>query len=182
MNLKNVTIAIICFVILVIGVQCCTMKKPQSSNTPTSKQEQTSIQQIKLTGLDGINYPIKGLPESTVTYLKTKSQFKDLYTDKKFAIYYVGADCPYAQAFINAIDPLKSSTEYTDKYNFFPKEASGIKQFDSMEDAQADVNFSNTCREFCIVNPAKNQIFAIDGIGNEEAAQLGSIFEQLKDW
>ncbi len=181
--MKNSMLAAVCILILGLGISGCGQKPKQQTTVPAAK-EQAEAQKpaIKLTGLGGIKYSVKNIPENTVNYVKTKSEYKELYTDKKFAIYYVGADCPYAQTFIDTVEPLKNSTEYSDKYNFYPQQAAGLKEFSSLEEAQADVDFSNMCNEFCIVNPAKNQIFSIDGIGSEEAAKLGSIFEQLKDW
>ena len=140
------------------------------------------LKTVELTGLDGINYSFTKIPDSVVTYLKDKSNYKDLYTDKKFVIYYVGADCPYAQSFIETFEPLKANESYMDTYNFYAEEASGSKTFSNMEDAQADISFSNMCHEFCVVNPKINEIFSIDGIGDAEIAKIESIIEQLKAW
>ena len=41
---------------------------------------------------------------------------------------------------------------------------------------------TNLCHEFCVVNPVKDEIFAIDGIGYKEASKIADILEQLKDW
>ena len=51
-----------------------------------------------------------------------------------------------------------------------------------MEEANANIAFSNKCQEFCIVNPNKNEVFSINGIGYEEASKLESILNQLKNW
>lgn len=182
--MQKLLIALICILIIIFGITSCTNNKIKpNKKTPL---QQTNIQKnkktIQLTGVEGIKYSIKQLPETTVTYLKTKSEFKELYTDKKFAIYYVGADCPYAQLFINTINPLKEDPSYSEKYNFYPQSVLGMEQFKTMEDAQASIDFSNTCQEFCIVNPATNEIFTIDGIGEKEAAKLPNIMEQLKNW
>ena len=174
MKKKISSVLLLCLVSLVL---CgCGAKNPVPNK---SKTEQTKM---TLTGMYGVNYYFKPIPENVVTYLKTGSEYKDLYTDKKFTIYYVGADCPYAQAFIDAIDPIKNDAEYSSAYNFYAQEAAGFKQFATMEDAQNDVSFSNLCHEFCVVNPVKDEIFAIDGIGYEEASKIADILEQLKDW
>ncbi len=182
--MQKLIITLICTLIVIIGITSCTNNKTNSAKNTQTQQTTTQKKkkQIQLTGMEGIKYSIKQLPDNTVTYLKTKSEFKEFYTDKKFAVYYVGADCPYAQIFIDTITPLKDNPSYSEKYNFYPQSVLGMKQFDTMEDAQASVDFSNTCQEFCIVNPATNEIFTIDGIGETEAAQLPSIMEQLKDW
>lgn len=178
--MKKTIIAIACTCLISIGLYGCGQKA--QTPTQTNSASPSASANPQLTGLDGINYSYKKLPDATVNYLKTKSDYKDLYTDKKFAIYYVGADCPYAQAFIDNIEPLKDNSEIAEKYNFYPEEATGMKTYDSQEDAKAAIDFSNKCQEFCIVNPNTNEIFTIDGIGNKEAAKLSSIFEQLKNW
>lgn len=176
---------IIILLVIGMGISSCNNKKAQQAAQPEIETSQVAAPDFnipQLTGMDGIDYSIKKLKDSTVTYLKTKSEYKDLYNDKKFVIYYVGADCPYAQDFINAIDPLSSDSTYTEKYNFYPQGASGMKKFDSMDDAQADLDFSNICQEFCVVNPPTNQIFSINGIGSKEAEKIPDILKQLLDW
>ncbi len=176
---------LIILLVIGIGVSSCNSKKAQQTQKPeieTSHVASTDHNIPTLTGMDGIDYVIKTIPYNTVTYLKTKSEFKKLYTDKKFIIYYVGADCPFAQALIKAIDPLSADSLYTEKYNFYPQGASGIKRFDSIEEAQADADFSNICQEFCVVNPSSDQIFSINGIGYKEAEKIPDILKQLLDW
>lgn len=175
--MKKLLLPLLAISIAVLGLYGCG-KKTAVTNVPAAQE----VKEPVLTGLDGINYSFKTLQDSTVNYLKTKSEYKDLYTDKKFAVYYVGADCPYAQAFIDTIEPLKNVPEMAEKYNFYAQEAAGMKTFASMDEANADVDFSNTCHEFCIVKPDTNQVFSIDGIGYDEASKLDKIFEQLKDW
>ena len=176
---------LILLLVIGMGVLSCNSKKAQEAQKPeieTSSVASSIPEFPKLTGMEDIDYSVKTLLDGTVTYLKTKSEYKDLYTDKKFVIYYVGADCPYAQAFINALDPLITDTTYTEKYNFYSQGASGMKKFATMEDAQADLDFSNICQEFCIVNPKTNQVFSINGIGDKEAEKIPDIIKQLLDW
>lgn len=135
-----------------------------------------------LQGIKDVNYSFKSLKSDTLSYLKTKSEYKDYFTGKKLVIYFTGADCPYAEMFNTALGPLKSDSKYTSQYTFYPKNASGYQSYDSMEDAKSSVDFENTCHEFCIVNTKKGQIFSIDGIGENEADQLSSIIDQLQDW
>ena len=61
-------------------------------------------------------------------------------------------------------------------------EASGMKTFSSQEDAQADIDFNNSCHEFCVVNTKNGQMFAIDGVGETEASTVGLILFQLANW
>lgn len=163
--MKKTIITLLCIMCLIICVKNCTGKK-----------------EIQLTGVEGINYSFDTLPNNVVEYLKNKSNYKNLYKDKKFIIYYVGADCPYAQLFINTIEPLKSNTDISNNYNFYAETASGFKRFESMEDANAHLKFSDKCQEFCIINPAQNKIFSINGIGYEETSKLETIIKQLKNW
>ena len=185
-NLMQYFIATLLMLLVIgMGVSSCNSKKAheaQKTAIETSSVESSIPEFPGLTDMVGIDYSVKSLLDSTVAYLKTKSEYKDLYTDKKFVIYYIGADCPYAQAFISAIDPLTTDSTYTEKYNFYPQSASGMKKFASMEDAQADIDFSNTCQEFCIVNPKTNQVFSINGIGDKEAEKIPDILKQLLDW
>ena len=44
------------------------------------------------------------------------------------------------------------------------------------------MDFERLCKEFCIINPEKSQIFRISGVGFEEAVKLPVIVEQLKNW
>ena len=137
---------------------------------------------LSLNHMDGINYSVKTLPNSTMDYLKTRSEYKN-FLDRKLVIYPSGANCPYARAFERAINNLR--TTYEGKYNYYAIDFSGgtvRKTFEKMEDAQADIDFFNTCQDFCIVNPYNNQIFAISGVGTEEANRLGEIFAQLENW
>lgn len=182
---QKLIISIIAIIILAMGISSCNgnKQKTNTNNLPNTQTAQTSKTATvpKLTGLDNIDYSIKTLPDDIVTYLKTQSDYKEHYS-KKLAIYYIGADCPYAQAFITTIEPLKNDPTYSEQFNFYPEQASGMKTYSTMEEAQTAINFSNTCQEFCIINTETNQIFTINGIGDSEAAKLPEIFEQLKDW
>lgn len=180
---NKIFLTIICLLAIIFGIQIFSKKETKQKTTLVPAVENIKENKtFELKNLEGIDYSIKDLPENTITYLKTKSEFKDLYKDKKFVIYYIGADCPYAQTFINTIEPLTKDSAITEKYNFYPQEAAGMTTFSSMEEAQASLDFSHTCQEFCIVNPARNQVFAIDGIGEQEAGQINNILEQLKEW
>lgn len=159
--------------------------KMQNSSTapktnPATKQTASTL---NTTGLSGINYSQSVLTDDMVTYLKNKSEYKD-YLDKKLVIYPAGASCPYAHAFERAVKKIRQNPSYEEEYNFYALDASGsgMMTFSTMEEAQAHVNFSNTCHEFCIINPKNNEIFAIDGVGYEEAERLGEIFTQLENW
>lgn len=136
----------------------------------------------KLHGLGGINYSFTTLKPDTIEYLKTKSEYKDYFNGKKVVIYFTGADCPYSEMFNTALDPIKNNQEYVSKYSFYARSAFGSKTFETMKDANLDMDFENTCHEFCIVNTKYGQVFSIDGLGTNEASNISTIIEQLKDW
>ncbi len=147
-----------------------------------SQNSTKSDEYPKLYGLKGINYSFSTLKPNVLEYLKTNSEYKNYFDGKKLVIYYTGADCPYAQVFETALSSVKNDSTYSSGYNFYAQSASGMKTFSSQADAQADIDFSNKCHEFCIVNTKNAQMFAIDGVGVEEATQVGAIIIQLKDW
>lgn len=135
-----------------------------------------------LTGLDGIRYSFSTLKPNTLEYLKVKSELKNYFNGKKLVIYFTGANCPYAQTFENSLASVKGDSSISSEFDFYAMEASGMKTFSSREDALADVDFNNTCHEFCIINTKNGEIFSIDGVGETEASKAGSIITQLKDW
>lgn len=186
--MKNkIIISIIVLLCLAMWISSCNKKQPEKpiSQTQIETTPVASTPTIKrpvLTGMDNIDYSIKNIPTDIVKYLKTTSEYKNLYTDKKFVIYYVGADCPYAQAFMDKIDPIRNDPTYTEFYNFYPEAASGTKQYSTLNEAQRSVEFSNLCQEFCIVNPLANELFTINGIGYNETEKLLDILNQIKNW
>lgn len=161
-----------CFACLMLLTAC---NSNNNKNTDTNKYP-------NLTGLDGISYSFTTISPDVVEYLKTSEDYSKFYTkDKKFVIYFI-ANCPYAQMMINAMIPLRNDADMRSKYGFYPQDAMMYKIFKSVNEQQAYLSFSKSCKEFCIVNPLKNQIFAIDGIGKNEADKVSSIMEQLKEW
>lgn len=137
-----------------------------------------------LTGMEGITYGFKAIPERISNYLKTSTQYSTYYNaNKKFGIYFTGADCPHLQAFDSAMNSIINDSNYQQYYNFRDINVNqGIQTFTSKEEAQNDVDFNDMCQAFCIVNPNKNEIFYIDGVGEAEAAKLPYIFDNLKTW
>ena len=153
-----------------------------SANSPSSSGISASYP--SLTEMGKIKYGFKKIPENISDYLKISESFSPYYNaGKKFAIYFTGADCPYAQMFDSAIAPIVSSPDYQQAYNFMSIDVGqGVRTFTNMKEAQADIEFNRLCEEFCIVNPSKSEIFSINGVGEEEAARLSYIFDNLKDW
>ena len=135
-----------------------------------------------LENISNVNYSFGSLPTNIVNYLKTSNEYSRYYNDgRKFVVYYVGADCPYASTFIRILTPLIRSNKF-EEYQFHPVQASGMQRYKTMDEARASVAFSNTCQEFCIVNPINNKIFRINGIGESEASQIEKILIQLRNW
>ena len=132
--------------------------------------------------LNNINDFIKPLPEDVINFLKTSSDYREIYNDKKVVIYFTGADCPYGKLFEKSINEFRQYSHSNEYYKFHAEFASGIHWYKSNQEAQSALQFLNLCHEFCIVNPIKNEIFSIDGVGTEEAQKIGSILEQLKNW
>lgn len=187
--MKNkIIISIIVLILLAMWISSCNKKQPEQTQNTQPQIETTpvaSTPMIKrpvLTGMDNIDYSIKTIPSNLVKYLKTSDEYKNYYTDKKFVVYYVGADCPYAQAFMDKLDPIRNNPTYTNSYTFKPESAAGFKQYKTMEEAQNNANFSNLCQEFCIVNPKADELFTINGIGYNETEKLLDILNQIKNW
>lgn len=176
--MKNLIFFILC---LALFIFMCVYD--DNKTIEAEKQNKSAQTQVNFANLEGIDYSIKDLSDSEVEYLKQSSPYKDLYGDKKLVIYFVGANCPYAKEFTEAIEPLTGRSEYSSKYNFYPDdEAEGFVRYNTMEEAQAAVDFSNACQSFCVVNPDKKQIFAIDGVEDKEAQKIGLILDELKEW
>lgn len=127
---------------------------------------------------------IAAIPPEVAEYVKTATKYNGLYNEnKKFAVYFTGMDCPYGQSFANSINEIANNPTYQQYYNFLPLQAVRMESFTSREDADNNSAFYNLCHEFCIVNPIKNELYAIEGgVGEEEAAKVQTTFEDLKNW
>lgn len=152
-------------------VSCRTCPKISSGGSATS----TPAQYSKNTDT---------IPENIVAYLQKSETYSGYYNqNKKFVIYYTGANCPYLQSFLTSLNAITNDAQYQQYYNFMPVDANRMAVFNSKEDARNDTYFNmKLCHEFCIVNPAKKEIFFFDGIGEEEATMLPSVFNDLKNW
>lgn len=133
--------------------------------------------------LHNVDYSFRKLPNNVIQYLQSNSEYKDLYnTNKRIVIYFTGANCPYVQGFDDKINYLQQKTEYNEKYSFIGINASETKYYKTKQDAKNDIELYKMCKEFCIINPQKQEIFSINGIGTNETSQLESVFYQLKNW
>lgn len=149
----------------------------------------------RCTGLDGVSTDTVVIPTQVVEYLKTSEKYANYYgANKKFAIYFTGANCPYAQAFQSAMEPIVNDVSYQQYYNFLARDANQTSEVFTVSgtspgepnqaaiQANNEINFRNLCHEFCIVNPVKNEIFYIKGVGEKEAAKIATVFFNLKNW
>lgn len=173
------------FICTIVGVFLATNSKDKVHKKSQTTQSQTIEQSLEYPTIQlskNINYSFKTLKPETLEYLKSKSDYKNYFDGKKLVIYFTGANCPYGKTFNDTLESIKNNDSLSSEFNFYAAEASGMKMFNSQEDANADIDFSNTCQEFCIVNTKKGQIFAIDGVGETEASMVDSILIQLKNW
>lgn len=184
--MKKMLIAVACTCAVSLCLYGCGHKN--EATTTTQEQTQAPVNQTvekenpKLTNVDDVNYTYKDLSDETVNYLKTKSQYKDLYKNKKFVVYNLTPECACAQELNEKIDTLKTNSEISQNYSFYPEKSPGKPAYDSEEDQKASREFASKCQQFCIVNPNTNEVFTINDINNKDVVQLDSILEQLKNW
>ncbi|MBO6088455.1 hypothetical protein J6P92_08950 [bacterium] len=177
--MRNIVIILFIFILLAIAGSNNTNKNKISK---TSKP--TSAKQIKITGLDGLGFSFKNIPNSIDNYLKTESEIKDYYNaDKKIVLYFrsewPGFTLPEKEL-ESAVRPYMTNNLYRDSYNFynFPvKQITGTREI-----IEASNEFINSCNIFCIVNPKTKQLFSADRISSKQIEKIGSVIEQLKDW
>lgn len=155
-----------------------------NKNKFTKISKPTSTKNITISGLDGLGFSFKNIPNAVDNYLKNYSEIKDYYNaDKKIVIYFrsewPGLKLPEKEL-EEAVRPYMTSNEYTESYNFynFPIKKSREKR----EIMEAQIQFINTCNIFCIINPKTKQLFSADSITIRQIVKIGSIIKQLKDW
>lgn len=171
--MANLLKCLILLIVIIVSVLNINSKNDRLLSSPKSF---VSI------SLSDINHSIKPLPNEVIDFLKTSSDYKDIYKDKKVVIYFTGADCPYGKVFEKSINEFRKNSASNVYFKFHTESASGIRWYKSNQEANAALQFSNLCHEFCVVNPVKNEIFSIEGVGTEEAQKIGAILEQLKNW
>lgn len=173
------------FIVMLFGMSLAAnpaFKAHKKAQARQAKKLEKSSEYPTISVSKDINYSFSTIKPETLDYLKSRSEIKDYFDGKKLVIYFTGADCPYAQVFEKALEPIKNSSTMSSVFNFYAAEASGMKTFSSQEDAQADIDFNNSCHEFCVINTKNGQMFAIDGVGETEASTVGLILFQLANW
>lgn len=151
-------------------------KRCETSFSPAQSPSATTSQSLATASFE--------LSPSTVQYLKTAENYAPYYnSNKKMVVYFTGMGCPYGQSFADAVSRLSSDTIYQPYYSFVAIPMNGgIKVYHSKEEAKNDGDLIRQCHEFCVINPIKEEIYFLDGVGPEEADKLPSILEQLKNW
>lgn len=143
------------------------------------------------------------MPADTVTFLKTKSELKDLYNqNKKIVVYLTGLDCPYNQMFQNAVEEEHNKISNSNFYNFYPLKSTSVsimkqESIDSIRqagytppegvlneiDGASKINFIHTCSQFCVIKPDTDLVLAFySGVGRDESPLLSSLLQQLRNW
>ena len=141
----------------------------------------------------GISVPA-GIPQSyvqsmvkispeLVSYLKSSATYGTYYkANKKFAVYHTGITIPIAVAFTNAASSIAQNSSFKKNYNFLAIDSTKSRSFSSKKEAEEEMAFTNTCHEFCIVNPSKNELFFIKGLSADGGSKLPTVFADLKSW
>ena len=94
------------------------------------------------------------LPPPVVAYLQNSLLYDNIYNEnQKFVVYFTDMQPVYPSSFL----PETGETA-------------------------ADRGFTDLCGQFCIINPARGEIFYITGIGEEDSRELRHIFDALEQW
>ena len=138
----------------------------------------------ELSKVHNIDYEFYEIYPGLHKYINTESELNEIYFEgKKIVCYWYGTNCPYGNAFSEAIKKFKDDEHYRDYYYFRGKEARRISiSANSEEEMQIKNDFMLAKGEFCIFNPEKKQVLTIHGVGTEEAAQIKNILDELLYW
>ena len=160
----------------------------QNKSKPKSRYSgiKTNLKTInkELSKIKNIDYDFYEIYPSLQKYINTESELKEIYYEgKKIVCYWYGTNCPYGNAFSDAMNKLRDDKNYKDYYYFRAKEAKRISiRADSEEEMQIKNDYMFAKGAFCIFNPEKNQVLTIHGVGREEAAQMKNILDELLYW
>lgn len=118
------------------------------------------------------------LPPSVNAYLQNSLLYGNYYNENQKFVVYFPQTCP--PDFVTSLEKIKQIPSYQDQYEFLPRN----KKIPLLEqgEAAADQDFSALCGQFCIINPARGEIFYIHGIGPEDADELKHLFAALAQW
>ncbi|MBQ3644697.1 MAG: hypothetical protein II961_08885 [Candidatus Riflebacteria bacterium] len=174
------------FFVMIFSVLGCDVPQSKSKSRSRLSGIKTNLKPVdkKLTSVKNIDYEFYEIYPSLQKYINTESDLKEIYSDdKKIVCYWYGMNCPYGNAFSEAMKKFKDDEKYKESYYFRPKEAKRISiTAYSEEEMQIKNDYMLAKGSFCIFNPEKNQVLTIHSVGNEEAASIKLILDELLWW
>ena len=100
--------------------------------------------------------------------------------NQKFVVYFTDMQPVYPSSFLPAVEQIEQNPVFAKEYAFLPRRTE-VSLPETGETA-ADRGFTDLCGQFCIINPARGEIFYITGIGEEDSRELRHIFDALEQW
>lgn len=121
------------------------------------------------------------LPPSVVAYLQNSLLYGNFYNEnQKFVVYFTDMQPFYPSSFLPAVEQIEQNPVFAKEYAFLPRRTE--VSLPETEETAADRGFADLCGQFCIINPARGEIFYITGIGEEDSRELRHIFDALEQW
>lgn len=121
------------------------------------------------------------LPLPVVAYLQNSLLYGNFYNEnQKFVVYFTDMQPVYPSSFLPAVEQIEQNPVFAKEYAFLPRRTE-VSLPETGETA-ADRGFTDLCGQFCIINPARGEIFYITGIGEEDSRELRHIFDALEQW
>lgn len=121
------------------------------------------------------------LPPPVVAYLQNSLLYGNFYNEnQKFVVYFTDARPAYPASFLPAVEQIEQTPVFAEEYAFLPRRTE--VSLPETEETAADRGFVKLCGQFCIINPARGEIFYITGIGEEDARELKPVFNALERW
>lgn len=121
------------------------------------------------------------LPPPVVAYLQNSLLYGNFYNEnQKFVVYFTDMQPVYPSSFLPAVEQIEQNPVFAKEYVFLPRRTE-VSLPETGETA-ADRGFTDLCGQFCIINPARGEIFYITGIGEEDSRELRHIFDALEQW
>ncbi len=121
------------------------------------------------------------LPPPVIAYLQNSLLYGNFYNEnQKFVVYFTDMQPVYPSSFLPAVEQIEQNPVFAKEYAFLPRRTE-VSLPETGETA-ADRGFTDLCGQFCIINPARGEIFYITGIGEEDSRELKHIFDALEQW
>ncbi len=169
-----------------LSILGCDMPQTKSKSKSRLSGIKTNLKPVnkKLNNVKNIEYEFYEIYPGLQNYLNNESELSRIYCDeKKIVCYWYGSNCPYGNAFSDAMKKFIDDKHYKENYYFKGKEATRISiSANSEEEMQIKNDFMLAKGAFSIFNPAKQQVFTVHGVGREEASQIKNILDELIDW